>query len=137
MEKESFYTSDGLEKLWNIIKRFSFQGTSSYRSGEAEVEYIYNYLSGFSWKKPSLTHCYANYPHCKFHELYTAFDSAWLQEKKFRMTQEVLVSFLLVRRFLGKVKVWIEFLVGRTHQPQETIGTNTSTLFRGIKYQMI
>lgn len=82
MEKESCDTSDGLEKLRNIITRFAPQGPRSYRSEEAKVEYLYNAVAGLSWSKPALTQCYTNDPPWKFQQLYTALDSAWLQEER-------------------------------------------------------
>lgn len=78
-KEESCDTSEGLEKIRNIIIRFSPQGPKYYRSEEAKVAYLYNAVSAFSWSKHAFNQCYEKDPLWKCQQLYTELDSAWIQ----------------------------------------------------------
>lgn len=40
MQKKDFHVTDGLEQIRNTIKRYALQGPTSYRTGEAKIEYL-------------------------------------------------------------------------------------------------
>lgn len=82
VSKESCDVSEGLEKLRNTIVKFAPQGPMSYRSEEAKVEYLYNAVVNCEWAKNALTQCYAQDPPWNFYQLFTALDTAWLQEQR-------------------------------------------------------
>lgn len=46
------------------------------------MEYLYTSVAGLPWSKPVLTQCYAVDRPWKLQKLYTASNSAWIQEQR-------------------------------------------------------
>lgn len=82
MEEKSCSVAEGLEKLREVITKFTPQGPRTHRSEEDKVEYLYDAVIGAEWAQPALTQCYATTPPWNFQQLYTALDSVWLQKQK-------------------------------------------------------
>lgn len=55
MSKFSCNTNYAFERLRDIITTYTPHGPLSYRTEEANVEYLKNVLAGVDWTKPALT----------------------------------------------------------------------------------
>lgn len=82
ISKENIGISEGLDKLRNVIEKFSQQGPLSYRTDEAKIEYLFDALNDQEWASSTISNCYAQKEPWKFHQLCSALDAAWLQEQR-------------------------------------------------------
>lgn len=80
MEKESFETSESLEKLHETISMYDPEGPVSFRTEKAKVEYLFNAVAGFEGAKVPLMQFYSDDPSWNFHQLSIALDNSWPQE---------------------------------------------------------
>lgn len=60
MEKESCDVNEGLEKLYDIIKKFASQEHKSHRYPEAKVGYLYEAIIFIDWAENGLTNAYSS-----------------------------------------------------------------------------
>lgn len=81
MEKESFNYRKKLEKLRNIMTKFTPQGPCSHGSPEAKVIYFYEDMIGTERANNSLNVTYGSKLQCYFIRFYDSLHASWLQEK--------------------------------------------------------
>ena len=82
IQKESCDISTGLERIREIITKYTPNGPEVYRNDPSKVEYLYNAVLDQSWASSVLTNRYANTPPWSFNQLCMALDSTWLQEDR-------------------------------------------------------
>lgn len=82
MQKKKCDGKNELEKIRNIISRYSPHGPVSHQMEEATVRYLYNPVPGLSQAKAALTQCYAKNTAWSFQQVYITLDSARLQERR-------------------------------------------------------
>lgn len=81
MDKKICEISDAREESRNTITTIAAQGPLSFRTEEGKVKFPYNAVVGNDWCKVFLTQRFAQNPPCNFNQLFTALDTACLQEQ--------------------------------------------------------
>lgn len=82
VEKESCNVDEALEKLLDMIAKFSPQGPKSQRTHEGKVEYPYDTVIGIDLARNALAKNYSSTPPWTFIKFYTALEPAWLQDQR-------------------------------------------------------
>lgn len=65
-----------------MILKFSLQGPRTHKSENYIVKYFYDAVNEAKWAHKLLTQCYTIIPSYNFQQLFTALDSARLQQQK-------------------------------------------------------
>ena len=80
IQKKSSDISTGLERIREIITKYTPNGLEVYHNDPSKVKYLYDAVLSKSWASSVLTNCYANTPPWSFNQLCMALEFAWLQE---------------------------------------------------------
>ena len=82
MAKKKLSVPEALENIRETITKFAPQGPQAHRTEESKTEYLYKAVIGAPWAKSTLSLSQSSIPPWNFQQLYTALDSAWLQEQE-------------------------------------------------------
>lgn len=82
VKEKNISTTKALEELRDEITRLAPQGPRTHQSEEDRTEYLYKAVVGAPWAKSALSMSLSANPPWTFQQLFTALDTAWLQNEE-------------------------------------------------------
>lgn len=82
MEKEYFDVSSGIEKLSDIINKYTPLGPGLHRTDASKKKYIYDAVVEYNWESSALKNGYTSTLPRDFDRLCSAISAVWLEEQR-------------------------------------------------------